>query len=254
MAGYNAMMISIEKAVRGTACLSFGPLVPGKYLARPNRFRTEVDLDGTTVAAYLANPGRLKELLIPGRRVWLQRAPGAHRKTSYNLTLIELPHTWISLNSHLPNALIAQALERHLLSGVSHDAHLRREVRLGNSRIDFCLEHADGRLHWIEVKSVTLVEESIAAFPDAPTQRGRRHLGELSLAVEQGDHATVIFVIQREDAEGFTSHDVTDPNFGAALRQAVNVGIDVCALRCTLSSHQICLDREVPVLLDAPSP
>jgi len=232
--------------------LDLGTLVEGTFLTRSNRFRVEVRIGHQVASAHLANSGRLEELLIPDRTVWLKRAARRHRKTGYDLALIEYGETLVSLNSHLPNALLAQALRGGYLPWVDKDVVVRAEVRLGASRLDFLLRSQDNRKWWIEAKSVTLVEGHLAKFPDAPTLRGRRHIRELISAVHQGDQALVIFVVQRSDAERLTPNDRTDPPFGDALRAAAKAGVQIRALRCKVTPDRISLDRTIPVSLDGP--
>jgi sugar fermentation stimulation protein A len=232
--------------------MALGPLVRARFLQRDNRFRVQVQIDDRVEAAYLANPGRLTELLVSGRTLWLRPAQSPNRKTDYDVTLVEHPQTLVSLNSSLPNHLIGKALKAHHLPGYDAPYHVQSEVALGKSRLDFCLTYHHAPPRWIEVKSVTLVEDSAAAFPDAPTSRGRRHVMELLEAVQQGARSSVIFVIQRSDADHFIPHDETDPDFGAALRAAAKAGVQVRALGCTVTQAQICLDHEIPVHLDAP--
>lgn len=231
-------------------CLTFPPLVRARFVDRENRFRVRVRIDQTEDLAYLANPGRLKELLIPGQTVWLSPAMSPARKTDYNLTLIEHRDILVSLDSHLPNRLMTKALRARLIPGLEGFHHVESEVPLGKSRLDFLLKNDEGARRWVEVKSVTLVNERVAQFPDAPTQRGRRHLRELIDVVEQGDRASVLFVVQREDAVAFSPHDQTDPGFGELLRAAAAASVEVRAFRCNVSLARLCLDDEIPTSLD----
>lgn len=192
-------------------------------------------------------------MLIPNRTVWLKRAGHPHRKTDYDLALIEYGEILVSLDAHLPNALLAQALRGGYLPWVDKDAVVRTEAHLGASRLDFLLLGQDNRQWWIEAKSVTLVEGHLAKFPDAPTLRGRRHIHELVSAVHQGDQASVIFVVQRSDVECFTPNDRTDPDFGDALRAAAEVGVQIRAIHCKVTPNRISLDRTIPVSLDGPT-
>ncbi len=230
-----------------------GTLVKGTFLTRSNRFRVEVRVGQQQAAAHLANPGRLRELLIPNRTVWLKPADRPHRQTDYDLALIEHGEILVSLNAHLPNALLAQALRGGHLPWVDRGAVVRAEAHLGTSRLDFLVRSQDNRQLWIEAKSVTLVEGHLAKFPDAPTRRGTRHVHELTSAVRQGDQALIIFVVQRSDAECFTPNDRTDPDFGDALRAAAGAGVQVRAIRCRVTPNRISLARTIPVSLDGPT-
>ncbi len=231
--------------------LRFEPLVRGVFVQRDNRFRAQVRLDeeGAATVAYLPNPGRLQELLVPGRTVLLRPAEAAHRRTDYDLSLINVEEgPWVSLDSRLPNSLVARVLDCGGLPGFERYPEVRREVALGKSRLDFLLGGHSPRC-WLEVKSVTLVEGETAAFPDAPTKRGRRHVRELQAAVEAGERAAVLFVVQRDDAQRFSPHDATDPAFGAVLRTAAEAGVEVRALRCRVTPEGIWPLGELPVAL-----
>jgi sugar fermentation stimulation protein A len=234
------------------AGLDLGTLVEGRFLSRTNRFRVEVRVGNKETSAHLANPGRLEELLVPNRTVWLRHANRSHRTTDYDLTLIEHGEILVSLNSHLPNALLSKALRSGNLPWVDRDAVVRSEVQFGKSRLDFHLAGQDSGEWWIEAKSVTLVEGHLAKFPDAPTQRGQRHLRELISVVRQGAQALAIFVVQRNDAEGFAPNDRTDPDFGDALRAAAEAGVQIRAIRCKVTPYRINLDAVIPVSLDGP--
>lgn len=228
--------------------IPFENLVRGTFVQRDNRFRVQVQLGDEIVAAHLANPGRLRELLMPGREVWVHPARTPHRRTGYDLTLVEHEGHYVSMNSQLPNRLVEQALRQRRLPDFEAYPVVRREVRLGESRLDFRLE-GKRTAYWIEVKSVTLVVDGVARFPDAPTTRGRRHLRELSKAIAQGSRGAVIFVVQRADATGFSPNDEADPAFGEALRQAKEAGVMVHALRCSVTLPAIQLLDTLPVYL-----
>ena len=223
------------------------------FLTRDNRFRATVKLDGRPVWAYLPNSGRLEELLRPGRRVLLRPAAAPGRKTAYDLLLVDLEGVLVSADARLPNLLVEEALrEGRLLPFAGYEA-IRREVECGGVRLDFVLEKEEDRC-LIEVKSVTLVREGVALFPDAPTLRGRRHLEELRRAVAEGERAAIIFVVQREDALAFAPHDKADPAFGRALRRAVEEGVEVHAYACRVSRREVRLDRPLEVKMPALRP
>lgn len=240
------------KSDSGTAACSvpFGRLVPGLFVSRDNRFRVTVDIDGRRLYAHLPNSGRLGELLTPGRRVWLKPAAPTslnYRKTAYNLVLVEYAGELVSVDAHLPEKLAARALACGLIDEFKSAARVIPESRLGSHRIDFRLEMSEGEPPvWLEVKSVTLVNDGTARFPDAPTVRGRKHLEELARVVESGQRAAVLFVIQRNAAR-FSPNDAADPEFGRALRRAAAAGVKVLAWRCRVSMVGIQLTHSVPV-------
>jgi sugar fermentation stimulation protein A len=211
-------------------------LVPASFVSRPNRFIVRATLrDGNVVEAHLADPGRLVELLIPGASLRLRPAPeGGARRTRFSVALVrasEPPRAWVSVETQRANRLAEDLLSRGEVFGVGREGRLRREVREGDSRFDFLLDGSPrGRL-WIEVKSVTLVENGVGRFPDAPTDRGTRHLRGLTSLVERGDRAMVLFVAQREDAERVTAHRRIDPVFADTLAVARGAGVMLRAAR-----------------------
>ncbi|MCP4540977.1 MAG: DNA/RNA nuclease SfsA [Chloroflexi bacterium] len=226
--------------------VKFPPLIAGRFVRRDNRFRVAVEIKGEHVAAHLPNSGRLTELLTPGRPCWLSEFDIPQRKTRFDLVLVKYADTLISMDARLPNALFAEALASGQLEPFQDYDCVEREVRVGKSRLDFRLRGADG-VCWVEVKSVTLVEEGVARFPDAPTARGVRHLGELSTMVGEGDGAAVVFIVQRSDARRFVPHDRADPDFGVALREAAGAGVGVYAWTCEVSQQAIAIAERVPV-------
>lgn len=233
--------------------VNFGALVPGTFIHRDNRFRVQVKVKGQIEPAHLPNSGRLEELLVPGRRVWLAPADlgrNPKRRTAYDLALVEYAGRLVSVDARLPGHLIAEALRQDRLTGFQGYTEMQREVRLGASRLDFRLQaQAEKPACWIEVKSVTLVEEGTARFPDAPTLRGQRHLNELTHVIDKGERAAVVFVVQRDDAQRFAPHDEADPDFGQLLRQATRTGVEIHAWRCRVTRKSIRLVEPIPVVL-----
>jgi sugar fermentation stimulation protein A len=228
-----------------------GKLVKGRFVARDNRFRVTVEVSGQEVWAHLPNSGRLGELLVPGRRVVLVERPSATRKTGYDLSLVRLGEHWISVDARLPNDLVEEALGAGRLEPLAGYPTVRREVSFGRSRFDFRLEAPRRPPCWVEVKSVTLVVDDLACFPDAVTLRGRRHLAELAAAVESGYRAAVVFCVQRDDAVGVRPHDESDPAFGQTLRDVAQRGVEVYAYACVVGPGRIEIDRALPVSLAA---
>ncbi len=221
-------------------------LIAGRFIRRDNRFRVTVEIAGEFVAAHLPNSGRLTELLTPDRSCWLAPCPGPRRKTHLDLKLVEYASVLVSVDARLPNPLFAEALEAGRLAPFQECAHFEREVWLDNSRLDFRLSGPDGAC-WVEVKSVTLVEDGVARFPDAPTTRGARHVRELTAAVRNGENAAIVFVVQRPDALRFTPHDRADPVFGVVLREAAIAGVGVYAWTCEVNRRAITIARQIPV-------
>lgn len=237
----------------GTCSLPFGTLTPAVFVSRDNRFRVQVAVDGQLAAAHLPNSGRLGELLVPGAHVWLTPAvPAAHarRRTRYDLTLVEHDGRLVSVDARTPADLVAVGLEQACAPGLPQHSRFRREVTLGDSRLDFWLAgNGDTGECWLEVKSVTLVTGGTARFPDAPTVRGRRHLKVLERVSREGSRAMVVFVIQRNDARSFAPNDATDPEFGDALRRSADAGVEIVALGCEVTLARIQLRSSLPVVL-----
>ena len=225
------------------------PLVPGRFVRRLNRFAALVEVGGRLTRVHVRNSGRLHELFTPGRPVLLDPAATADRRTRFTLALVRLPSGYVSADAHLPNTLVAEGLQAHTIPGLTGYRILRREPRLGRNRADFLLARG-GRQCLLEVKSVTLVEDGVALFPDAPTIRGRTHLEHLIAARQQGLGAAVLFVIQRADARAFAPNQAADPEFCATLRRAVRAGVQVQALTCHVDAMGVRLVASVPVVLD----
>lgn len=224
--------------------------VEGRFMARNNRFRVTVEVAGQRVAAHLPNSGRLRELLVPGRRVLLAEQDRPGRRTRYDLGLVEVEDHWVSVDARLPNDLVEEALRDGRLAPFAGYSTVHREAAWGRSRFDFRLEGTGQPPCLIEVKSVTLVVEGLGCFPDAVTLRGRRHLIELAEAVTEGYRAAVVFVVQRDDALGLRPHDESDPDFGSELRQRLRQGVEVYAYRCRVDPQRIEIDQPLPVYLD----
>lgn len=219
------------------------------FLHRLNRFVAEVHLDGRNVLAHVPSSGRMRELFYKGARVYVQPLPKREgRKTDYKLLLAEHQGSLVSVDSLLPNRLVRRALSMGSISGFTGYTNIRPESTFGQSRFDFFLAGPAGECY-IEVKSVTLVEDGTAMFPDAPSTRGARHLEELAAARREGYRAAVLFVIQREDAICFSPNDSGDPEFGQALRQAARFGVENRAYLCKVDLNAVSMTKEIPVRL-----
>ena len=221
-------------------------ITKGTFLARPNRFIAHVLVDGETVVCHVKNTGRCAELLRPGVPVYLERAQNPARKTAFDLIAVEKGDLLINMDAQAPNRVFAEwAAEGRFLPEVQA---IQPEYRYGASRLDFALTTPQG-LHLVEVKGVTLEEGGHARFPDAPTERGVRHLGELERAAAEGLGATAFFVIQMADVLGFAPNDTTHPAFGEALRKAARRGVEIVAYTCRVTPETVTLDAPVPVRL-----
>ncbi|MBI4855719.1 MAG: DNA/RNA nuclease SfsA [Acetobacterium woodii] len=221
--------------------LSKYPLVNGIFLSRPNRFIAKVMINQEEIAAHVPNTGRMSELLVPGVRAMLAWNPAPHRKTDYTLILIEKDRRWVSVNSMLANQVAYEFLKNQ-----ADVLELKQEVTYGNSRFDLAC-YRGGKYAYYEVKSVNLVVNEIAMFPDAPTERGSKHLAELIKARQEGYHCGVIFVVQRSDAKSFQPNQEMDPKFSRLLGQCHSLGIEIRALSCDIDGVNIEIISELPV-------
>ncbi len=220
-------------------------VIPGKFLSRPNRFIALVEVGGETVVAHVKNTGRCKELLVPGVPVYLQRADAPARKTLYDLIAVEKGSLLINMDAQAPNKVFAEWARSGVLSGLTL---LRPETTWGSSRFDFYWESAAEK-GFVEVKGVTLERDGGAYFPDAPTERGVKHLKELTAARQQGYQAAVCFVIQMKGVDFFSPNDETHPEFGDTLRMAARSGVDIWAYDCLVTPDTLSIDAGVPVRL-----
>ena len=216
------------------------------FLDRPNRFIAHILLNGQTQVCHVKNTGRCRELLLPGAEIFVQRAANPARKTAYDLIAVRKGERLINMDAAAPNKVFGEWLAA---GGPGFVPELiRPECVHGDFRFDFYFEH-DGKRAFAEVKGVTLEEDGVVRFPDAPTERGVRHLHTLMHAVEQGHRATVFFVVQMADVLDFSPNDETHPAFGEALRQAAAAGVQVLAYSCRVTPEEVTMDRPVPVLL-----
>ena len=223
----------------------YANMVPGIFLARPNRFIAHVEIDGRTETVHVKNTGRCRELLPAGAQVWCQRSDNPARKTKYDLITVRKGELLINMDSQAPNI----AAEEWLRSGgLGEIENLRRETVHGDSRFDLSFVE-DGRQCFLEVKGVTLENGGVCAFPDAPTERGAKHLRGLLRAAQEGYGAYVLFVIQMSPVRYLHPHDATDPQFGQALRQAAAGGVQVLAMDCRVTEDSMEIQSSVRVEL-----
>ena len=271
--------------------MTYRNIRPAAFLARPNRFIAQVEVDGREETVHVKNTGRCRELLVPGCTVYLEESASLQRKTKYDLVAVEkarpgLPPLLINMDAQAPNKVFGEWLAAGLGAelGLPRPSLLRPETTWGNSRFDFYWElshrgkvrsttdalrasaaplpcpssphKAEGRLcgdpglrGFVEVKGCTLESGGLALFPDAPTQRGVKHLRELIACREAGYEAAVCFVLQMAGMRAFSPNDATHPEFGAALREAGQAGVRVLAVECAVTPDSLVMTAPVPVRL-----
>ena len=225
--------------------MRYAKMVPGIFLGRPNRFIAHVEIDGSTQVCHVKNTGRCRELLPQGAQVWCEVAANPNRKTKFDLITVRKGHRLINMDSQAPNLAVKEWLQR---GGLGPVENLRAETVHGDSRFDFSFT-LDGKPCLLEVKGVTLENDGICAFPDAPTDRGAKHLRGLSKAAQEGYGAYVLFVIQMSDVRYIHPNDATDPAFGQALREAATNGVQVLAVDCTVTEDSMTINAPVEVRL-----
>ena len=224
--------------------LLYHRVIPGVFRARPNRFIAQVETEEGLEICHVKNTGRCRELLVPGARVTLAVSDNAARKTRCDLVAVEKGSLYINMDSQAPNRAAGEALPR-LFPGLTL---LRPETKCGDSRLDFYLEAA-GKNWFVEVKGVTLEEDGLALFPDAPTERGVRHLGELARIARARGGAAALFVIQMKGPRAFSPNQKTHPAFAQALCEAREAGVRLMAYDCLVTPRGMTLDSPVPIVL-----
>lgn len=227
--------------------MHYDRMLEARFLSRPNRFVALVALNGQKVVCHVKNTGRCKELLLPGATVYIQKADNPDRKTPYDLIAVQKGHRLINMDAAAPNQVFGEwARAGNLLP---NPTLVKAEAKRGASRLDFYIESAQ-RKAWVEVKGVTLEENGHVRFPDAPTERGVKHLHELEACVRDGYEAYAVFVVQMEGVTDFAPNWQTHPAFGEALVQAAENGVQVLALDCTVEVDSLRIRQRVPVVLE----
>lgn len=214
-------------------------IVEAKFISRPNRFIAQVELEGQEITVHVKNTGRCKELLLPGRSVYLEKASNPDRKTPYDLVAVDTPIGIINIDSQAPNAVVKEWLLQQ-----DYDKVIS-EYKYRNSRIDFYMEKGEEK-YLLEVKGCTLIKDGIGYFPDAPTERGVKHLRELALATTKGFKAMAAFVIQVNGVTEVKPNMETHPEFGIALKEAKDCGVEVLNLPCHVTENEIVIEEKLP--------
>ena len=226
--------------------MKYEHIEPAVFLERPNRFVAYVEQAGKREICHVKNTGRCRELLLPGCEIYVQRQENLARKTPLDLIAVRKGEKLINMDSQIPNRVVEEWLRKGNLFG--EDARIRTECRFGNSRFDFYVEAGERRI-FMEVKGVTLEENGVARFPDAPTERGVKHVQELAVCQKEGYEAYLFFVIQMKGVSHLEPNDKTHPAFGKALRRAAAEGVHILAYDCIVKPDTIEIDRETEVCL-----
>ena len=223
-------------------------IVGGIFLERPNRYLARVEVEGEEVLAHVPDPGRLPGLMLAGRKVRLTHQPSPTRKTDYTLVLVRHGSIWVSTFPVFANSLVKDALTEGTLPFLKGYSDFASEVKVDNSRFDFKLTFPQSPAY-VEVKSVSLVEKGVGRFPDAPTERGVKHVKELIDLCTKGYRSAVVFVSQRSDTRSITCNDDIDPVFGEWLRKAHDSGVEIYGMNCKVTPTTISLNKAVKVVL-----
>ena len=226
--------------------MQYQNIVSGRFIDRPNRFIAHVAIDGQVQTVHVKNTGRCRELLVPGATVYLQHSDDPRRKTAWDLIAVEKGERLINMDAQAPNKVFGEwAQAGNFLPNLTL---LKPETTYGASRFDFYAE-AGGKRHFIEVKGVTLEEDGIVRFPDAPTERGVKHIEELISAKRDGYESWICFVVQMSGVKWFEPNDAAHPQFGEALRRAEKAGVHILALDCGVTAETLAIKGEIPVWL-----
>lgn len=218
------------------------------FVDRPNRFLAKVLIDGIEETVHVKNTGRCKEILIAGAEVYLEESNNTARKTKYSLVSVYKGEKLINIDSQSPNAVIFESLKREQIQEIGKTSVVKREVTFGDSRFDIYFENQIGK-GFIEIKGATLENDGIVMFPDAPTERGRKHVYEMIKAVESGYLGFILFLIQMKDVKFFTPNVDTDPEFAKALRLCAKSGVNILAYDSIVLKDEIRLGNKVPIIL-----
>lgn len=218
------------------------------FLERPNRFIANVELDGATEVCHVKNTGRCRELLVPGRTVFIEQSDNPNRKTKYDLIAADKDGLLINMDSQAPNKVAVEWIEQGGIYKKEDIVLIKPEKKYRNSRFDIYVESRQEKA-FIEVKGVTLERDGVAAFPDAPTERGLKHIYELIDCAKHGYKAYILFVIQLKGAKYFIPNDNTQPEFHKALKEAETEGVKILAYECEVEPDLLKITEPVEVRL-----
>lgn len=221
-----------------------------KFLNRKNRFIAEIEIDGKIQLCHVKNTGRCRELLIEGVDIFVQENNNVNRKTKYSLICVKKGNLIINMDSQIPNYVAKEGIEKGVVSQLKNVSYIKQEVKYKNSRFDLYFERQTGEKGFIEIKGVTLEDNGVVRFPDAPSERAIKHINELIEAKNEGYEAYILFVIQLKNVKYFEPNKETHYEFYEALKNAKNNNIHILAYDCFVSSDEILLKDEVNVIID----
>ena len=226
--------------------MTYSNIYTAKFLSRPNRFIAHIEIDGKPEIAHVKNTGRCKELLVENATVFVQKSDNPNRKTQYDLIGVLKGERMINMDSQIPNSVFGEwALKSGFFGSLTL---IKAEKTFGSSRFDYYLETEKNKI-FVEVKGVTLEEDGVVLFPDAPTERGVKHINELCSCIDAGYKAYIFFIIQMDNVKYFTPNRKTHPQFADALKKAAENGVGVYALNCKVTQDSIIADKFVEVKL-----
>ena len=240
---YDKIYFNIHK---GNRDMKYKNIHKGIFKSRPNRFIAQVEIDGVNTTVHVKNTGRCKELLRENATVFLEKSDNPLRKTKYDLVAVYKGDRLINMDSQAPNIVFGEFLKKNIL--IKNTTQIKPEHKFNNSRFDFYVE-ADNRKIFLEVKGVTLEENNVVMFPDAPTERGLKHIWELIEAHKQGYETYCVFIIQMENVDYFTPNAKTQPEFAQALKDAENSGVHLIAYDCIVTENSLEINNEVKIIL-----
>lgn len=223
-------------------------MVFGKFIKRVNRFIAHIDIDEREEKVHVMNTGRLGELLVTGAEVMMSHESSPIRKTAYDLRMVKKEDIWVSIDSQLPNKIVEEGIELGLIEELKeYKEEIKRESFYGKSRFDFKLGKDNSC--FVEVKGVTLEKDGWGYFPDAPTDRGKKHIDEMVMAIQEGHRGVIIFLIQHPNINGFSPNKSMDTEFAKKLISAKAKGVEIIAYKCKVSLEEIIIDKKIPVIL-----
>ena len=222
--------------------MKYNNIFKGKFLERPNRFIAICEIDGKEEICHVKNTGRCRELLVKGATVYLEKSPNPNRKTQFDLVTVQKNGKLINMDSQIPNYVVVESLSK-IFDNIKY---VKQEYKYGNSRFDIYVETENDKI-FVEVKGVTLENDGVVRFPDAPTLRGIKHLKELQKAITEGYRTCVVFLIQMDNVKYFEPNYDTHPEFAKALEEARSNGVEIYAFDSVVTPYEIQMNKKVKI-------